>query len=1063
MKGAIEWMARNRVAANLLMVFIVLVGFVSVSTIVQEVFPEASLDSVQVRVPYLGASPEEVEESIVRRVEEKIQGVDGIRQISSVAAENLGVITAQLKLGENIADILDEIKSEVDRITTFPAEAEEPEITEITTRRQAIQLAVYGDVPERTLKELTNRMKDELTASGGVSFAEVGGTRNYELAIEISEETLRSYGLTLDFVTRAVRRGSLDLPGGSIETSGEDILIRTKGQAYSGRDFEKIPVRALSDGSTLYLGDIATVRDGFEESDAISRFNGEQAAFLKIYRTSDERVLDVIDEVYAYVETLSIPEGISVSVWQDEAKLLRSRYELMLKNGAMGLALVILALGLFLNSRLAFWVSAGIFISFIGTFAVMVYIGATINLISLVAFILALGIVVDDAIVVGENVFVEQENGLEAEDAAVKGTVRLARPVIFAVLTTMAAFTPLLFVPGIIGKMMKQIPTVMITVLAISLIESLFILPAHLGHFKFTRGRAKNMFSRGLERIQNKISALVEWNINGPLHRTLEFVTEHYVYVVLAGISIIMLSVGTVGAGWVRFEFFPNIEGDNVVALVKMPEGTPVEKTIEIAALMEEKGHEVAAQIQSELDEDHPPVVSNVLSIVGSQPTLDRAPVSAGGAGYTDPTLAEVNFELLASEIRELPAVEFETRWREAVGDLAAVRSIQYQSSLISLGKSIQLEVSTTNAEDLALAVAEIKDEIRSFSGTYEIEDDRVPGKREVMLELKPGAQMLGISLDDLARQVRASFYGNEALRVQRGRDDVRVMIRLPQDERDALSDLDNIRIRTAGGEQIPFSEIASASIGFGSSTISRRDRRQVTTISAQVNEDIVASDEVISILESTILPRIGLNYPGFNASFEGEQREQMDAISSLKIGFLIALFMIYALLAIPFKSYTQPLIIMAAIPFGIIGALVGHIVMGLAVGILSIFGIIGLAGVVVNDSLVLIDYVNKEREKGLDVKQAVINAGKVRFRPIMLTSVTTFVGVLPLILERSLQAQFLIPIAASLGFGILFATFIIMIIVPVLVIMEAKAESVIKGWKSTSTESSLGAEPAGA
>ncbi|MBT6581927.1 MAG: efflux RND transporter permease subunit, partial [Bacteroidetes Order II. Incertae sedis bacterium] len=390
MKGAIEWMARNRVAANLLMVFIVLVGFVSVSTIVQEVFPEASLDSVQVRVPYLGASPEEVEESIVRRVEEKIQGVDGIRQISSVAAENLGVITAQLKLGENIADILDEIKSEVDRITTFPAEAEEPEITEITTRRQAIQLAVYGDVPERTLKELTNRMKDELTASGGVSFAEVGGTRNYELAIEISEETLRSYGLTLDFVTRAVRRGSLDLPGGSIETSGEDILIRTKGQAYSGRDFEKIPVRALSDGSTLYLGDIATVRDGFEESDAISRFNGEQAAFLKIYRTSDERVLDVIDEVYAYVETLSIPEGISVSVWQDEAKLLRSRYELMLKNGAMGLALVILALGLFLNSRLAFWVSAGIFISFIGTFAVMVYIGATINLISLVAFILAL-------------------------------------------------------------------------------------------------------------------------------------------------------------------------------------------------------------------------------------------------------------------------------------------------------------------------------------------------------------------------------------------------------------------------------------------------------------------------------------------------------------------------------------------------------------------------------------------------------------------------------------------------------------------------------------------------
>lgn len=1046
-------MTQNRVAANLLMMFIILIGFVSVSTIVQEVFPEASLDSIQIRVTYPGASPEEIEEAIVRRVEEQIQGVSGIRRISSVSAENVGVVTAQLKLGETAADVLDDIKSEVDRITTFPDEAEEPEILEVTTRRQAIQLAIHGDVPERTLKELANRMKDELTTLDGISYAQVDGVRNYEIAIEVPENTLRSYGLTLDMVTMAVRRGSLDLPGGLIETSGEDILVRTKGRSYTAADFAQIVVRALPDGSLLRLGDIANISDGFEESDVITRFDGVPTVLLKVYRTSDERVLDIVDEVYAYVDGTALPEGVEVDIWQDEAKLLRSRYELMLKNGAMGLLLVIIALGLFMNSRLAFWVSSGIFISFLGTFAIMLFLGASINLISLVAFILALGIVVDDAIVIGENIFVEQEAGNDPETAAILGAQRLARPVVFAVLTTMAAFAPLLFVPGIIGKFMQQLPIVIITVLGVSLVESLFILPAHLAHVKVARGGAKNVVARAVERVQDKVAALVNWNINGPLTTMLNFVTVHYRNVVIGGISIILLSVGMVAAGFVRFEFFPQIEGENVIARIEMPEGTPAEQTEAVAAFLEQKGLEVAAEIQAELDPEHPPILKHVFSIIGSQPSITSAPNQGGGMGLTDATIAEINIELLESENREVPTIEFQNRWREAVGAVPEARTIQFQSSLFTLGKAIQLEVTASSPEDLDRAVLEVKQEIEAFSGTYEVQDDRELGKREVMLQLKPQASPLGVTLEDLARQVRASFYGNEAIRLQRGRDDIRVMVRLPEDERNALSDLDNIRIRNVAGAEIPFSEVASASIDFGSSSINRRDRRRVVTITAEVNEEVVPANDVISALETTILPRIAQKYPGFRASFEGEQREQADAVNAIKTGFLIALFLIYALLAIPFKSYTQPLIIMAAIPFGIVGAIVGHMVMGLSVGVLSLFGIVGLSGVVVNDSLVLIDYINKEREKGIDVKQAVINAGRVRFRPILLTSLTTFLGVLPLILERSLQAQFLIPIAASLGFGILFATFIVLIIVPSLVILEARIRTRLTGTNATSVE----------
>ncbi len=1043
-RGPIAWMARNSVAANLLMFFLILVGFVSFGSIVQEVFPEASLDTVQIRVEYPGASPEEVEEAVVRRIEEQIEGTEGIKRITSVAAENLGVVSVQVQLGEDVLDILDELKAEVDRIRTFPDEVERPELSEVTSKRGAIQLALHGNVPERTLKELANRIKDDLSATAGISLIDISGVRNYEIAIEPSEEMLRAYNLSLAQVAQAVAEGSMDLPGGAIDTENEEILVRTLGQNYTKRDFDNIVVRAGADGTQIRLSDVATVRDGFEESDLVTRFNGEPAALLQVFRSSDERVLDIVERVYEYVETVALPEGVTMSVWQDEAKLLKSRYELMLENGAMGLILVILALGLFMNTRLAFWVSAGIFISFLGTFAIMVAIGASINLISLVGFILALGIVVDDAIVVGENIFAQQELGMDPTRAAVVGATRLARPVIFAVLTTMAAFSPLLFVPGVIGKFMQQLPIVVIAVLGLSIIESLFILPAHLAHVKGARGGSRNRAAAALDRIQEKISTWVEWNVTHALTPTLRFVTRHWGLVIVSGISFILLSVGVVAGGLIKFSFFPDIEGENVLARIEMKEGTQAAETQAVAAHLEAVGLAVADSLQTTLPDDHPPAVKHVFSVVGQQPSISQQPGGDGGVSLVDPTVAEVNFELLESEIREFSAKGFENAWRDAAGTIAGVKSIQFQSSLFTLGKAIQVEVSAADPERVDAAVDDLKREIASFAGTFEIQDDRARGKQEIQLALRPEARALGLTLGDLARQVRGAYFGFEALRVQRGRDDIKVMVRLPMGERDAVSDIENLRIRTATGAEVPFAEVATATMGLGSSVINRRDRRRVVTVTADVNEEVVPAQDVITALETEVIPRLAQTYPGFSASFEGEQREQADAVSAIQRGFLIALFVIYALLAIPFGSYTQPLIIMSAIPFGIIGALGGHMIMGLDVGILSLFGIVGLSGVVVNDSLVLIDYINAERGRGLTVEEAIISAGRARFRPILLTSLTTFLGVLPLILERSLQAQFLIPIAASLGFGILFATFILLVLVPALVMLEARTRALL-------------------
>lgn len=1045
-------MARNSVAANLLMLLILVAGLVSLTTIPQEVFPEFSLDAIQVSVQYPGATPEEVEEAVVRRVEEQIESIEGIRRLTSVAGENIGSVTAELQLGVDVSETLDKVKAEVDRIVTFPEEAEKPEVQELSNRQQVIQLALHGEhVDERVLKELANRIKDDLTSFPDISFVRVAGVRNYEISIEVSEDALRAYGLSLIDVASAVRLGSLDLPGGSVETQTEQVLIRTKGQNYQTEDFENIIVLGRPDGTVVRVGDLATVHDAFEDTDLLTEFDGTRSAFVEVFRTSDERVLEIVDVIKNYVADIepSLPAGIELSIWQDQSKILQSRLSLLVKNGIFGILLVILALTLFLDLRLAFWVSVGIAISFMGAFAVMVYLDVSINLLSLFAFILAIGIVVDDAIVIGENIFYEQAEGGNALEGAIQGATRLARPVIFAVFTTIAAFSPLLFAPGLIGKITQEIPKIVITVLVLSLIESLFILPMHLSH-KRKHGKRDSLLTpviRGIERIQEWVTRQLTRFTNGPLHRSLQFSIRNYGIVIAIAIATIIVSVGLVAGGYIRFSFLPDIEGENVIARLEMPQGTPVEETQRLMRYIQQKGAEAVAEIQGNLPDDHPSVIQHVYASVGQQPSLNQGPNAQSGATLIQSHLAEINFELLDAEIRIPSAESIESRWREKVGAIPNAKTLSFSSAIISLGKPIQLELSAPDPAVLDLAVERVKDELAQFDGVFEILDDQEQGKREVQLSLKPLATTLGVTVDGLARQVRSAFYGAEALRIQRGRDEVKVMVRLPEGERNALADVQDLRIRTLSGAQIPLSEVAEASLGYSSSSIQRRDRRRVVTVTADVDPEVISGQEVVSALNASIVPRIQSDYPGLRVSFEGEQREQADALSALMRGFLLAMFVIYALLAIPFKSYGQPLVIMAAIPFGIIGAILGHLLLGLQLGILSLFGIVGLSGVVVNDSLVLIDFVNQKRDEGLAMPEAILVAGKQRFRPIFLTSVTTFLGLFPLILEKSVQAQFLIPMAVSLAFGIIFATFIIMLVVPALAMLEHNVSTAIRGF----------------
>lgn len=1034
-KGPVAWFARNGVAANLLLLVIIVGGLLAVGGIRKEIFPEFSSDMITVSVTYRGASPEEVEEAVCVRVEEAIQGLEGIKRIRSTANEGAGTVTVELLPGADNRKALDDVKARVDAIDTFPEETEKPIVQELIMRTQVINVAISGDADELTLKRIGEQVRDELSNEPGISQVQLVVARPYEISIEVSEQALRRYGLTFDEVARAVRTSSLDLPGGSIKTGGGEYLLRVKAQAYRAPEFEKLPLRTLPNGSRLLLGDVATVVDGFEEDVREARFNGKPAVVVLVFRVGEESALKVSQAVRDYVERARarMPEGVTLTTYADYAQYLRSRMDLLLRNARVGFVLVFLILALFLRLRLAFWVSVGIPVSFLGTLWLMPSLDVSVNMISLFAFLLVLGIVVDDAIVVGENVYSHFQSGKSGLQSAIDGAREMTVPVIFAILTTIAAFSPLLMVEGNTGKVMRAIPLIVIPTLLFSLVESMLCVPNHLSHFR-KKPPVKPGGFHPFRRLQQGFATGLGRFIENVYRPFLDLCLRFRYIVLSVAVASLMVGVGLVLGGFVKFQFFPPVEGDDIGAFVTMPEGSPPEVVEEAVARIEAAAEQLQAEFAEARTLSGGSIFYNSLASVGDQPYRTALSRNAGGnaKSFARPNVGEVHIQLAPSEERTgATSGEIVARWRELTGEIPGAVELIFMASLFTTGDAINIQLTGPSVAQLRMAAEELKAGLSRYEGVFDIADSYRSGKQEIKLNIKPSAEAAGLTLQDLARQVRQAFYGEEAQRIQRGRDDVRVMVRYPEHERRSLANLEAMRVRLPDGAEVPFSSVATASTGQGYASINRVDRRRAINVTADVDLSKNNTSDILASLLGGELPALRDKYPGLRYGFEGEQREQSETMASLGRGFVMAMFLIFALIAVPLKSYIHPFVVMSAIPFGFFGAIVGHLVMGKELTVLSMFGFVALAGVAVNDTLVLVDSINSARRAGVPPGEAVRNAGRSRFRPILLTSLTTFAGLTPLILERSVQAQFLIPMAISLGFGVLYCTFTSLLLVP--------------------------------
>ena len=1046
LRGPIGFMARNGIAANVVMLFLVLAGLSAARNLVQEVLPDFSLDRVQIVVPYPGAAPREVEQSIVRRIEEQIRTVDGLRRVESTASEGLASVIAEFKSGTDINRALNEVKAQVDRIPTFPAAAERPEVREITSRQSVVRLLVHGDVPERTLKELAYLIEDGLSALPEVSLAETSGARPYEISIELPLRRLQALGLTLDDIAFAVRQSSLELSAGKVSAEGEELLVRTLGQNYDQGDFEDIVVLARADGTLVRLGEVATVRDGFADTDLIVRYNGQPAVRVDVYRTSDEQVLDIVEAVKRYLAAeifSTLPEGVSVELWRDDSVQVSGRLGLMIENALIGFLLVFGALALFLEIRLAMWVAVGLAVSFLGTFLVMAFLDISINMFSLMALVLALGIVVDDAIVVGESIFAERERGARGLVAAIRGTRRVSGPVIFSVLTTITAFAALLNAPGPQGQLGRGIPLVVIAVLLISLVESLLVLPNHLSHLAAPGERRPNAVVLRLERIQQAVEGFMKRLSDGPLDRGLRLATERPSVVLVGAGGLLVLSLGVLAAGIVPNQFLTPIEGEVVSANVEMPTGTPAERTERIVSQLEAAGRRAASSLSEARGENAEPLEYGVAVTVGELATLFDP---LGGDAVTAPRghLGTVQFKLDDWSARGVGASAFERAWRDEIGPLAEAKSLSISSNLIGLGLPVHYELSHPDVERLQVIAQEFTTDLAAIDGAFDVRSNLDEGFRELQLELSPAGRALNLTLDRFAAQVRSAVFGAEALRVPRGREDVRVYARLPEQERSSANDVESYLIRTQGGE-VPLGQVASVRFARSAAAIHRVDGRRAITITADVDPRVATGQQVNDQLERVVLPRLVSENPELAYAYGGQRSEQDHAIAVLGRSLILALLIMYSLMAIAFGSYSQPLIIMAAVPLGAVGALAGHMLLGLSWGLWSLYGLVGVFGVVVNDSLMMIKFINDLRDSGMAPAAAIIAGAKERFRAIMLTSITTFLGVSPLVFETSTHAQHLVPLATAVGFGVLIATILLMVVVPALVMAQYN----IEGWRA--------------
>ncbi|MDA7505199.1 efflux RND transporter permease subunit [Verrucomicrobia bacterium] len=1029
MHGIIAWFTRNGVASNLLMVAILMAGLNTLfKRIPTEVFPEFELDMISVSVPYRGSTPAEVEESIVVKIEESIQDIQGIKKITSTAAEGAGSVNIEVDKGYDSRELLDDIKNRVDSINSFPVETEKPVFNFAKPRGEVITVVLAADMNEHDLRTLGEQIRDEIINLPSITQVALQAVRPYEISIEVSEETLQQYGLTLEGIAQAIRFSSIDLPAGAIKTQGGEFLLRTKGQAYVGADFEEIVLITRGDGTRLTLGDVADINDGFEETPLFARWNGKPSVMIAVSRVGDQNAIDLANTVKAYLaeRRSSLPEGVDLEFWNDRSKIVIGRINTLVSSALQGGALVFIVLALFLRLSLAIWVCVGIPVAFMGAIAFMPQLGVTINIISLFGFILVLGIVVDDAIVTGENIFSHLQKGDDPTDAAIIGTQEVSVPVIFGVLTTVAAFVPIMMIDGFRGKIFAQIPLVVIPVLLFSLVESKLILPAHLKHLRIRNrkpsqlnplSRFQRFFADGMESFARKIyRPFLEMAMKN----------RYMTLSVFMGVCIVLFTM--LLSNRMMFVFFPRVPTERLTVRLTMPQGTPSEVTQKhINRILE-----VANQLKQRDDFKEPStgesVIVNVMDVVGASGLTGGR---SRKAGMTN--VGEVAMNITPPEDRELPLTSQEIvgEWRKSIGPISGAQELSFRAEIGRASDPIDIQLTGPSFDDLQAASKEVKARLLQYPDLFDISDTFENGKPELKMKIKPEAELLGLTMTDLARQARQSFFGSEAQRIQRGREDVRVMVRYPLRERSSLSNLESMRVRTPTGQEVPFSAVANMEQGRSFSTITRIDRNRTIRVTADANKE----ETNLQIIQEDVLnfmPAIVSKYNGMNFSLEGEAREQRESFSSVWLGSVFVLFAIYSLLAIPFKSYIQPLIVMSVIPFGLGGAIIGHLIMGHNLSMMSVLGMLALSGVVVNDSLVLVDYINRKRREGVDLMEAVRNAGVARFRAIMLTSITTFAGLVPILWEKSTQAQFLIPMAISLGWGILFATFITLLLVPI-------------------------------
>ncbi|MEM1190043.1 MAG: efflux RND transporter permease subunit [Pseudomonadota bacterium] len=1010
MSSTVRWFIGNPVAANLLTVFLVVMGISGVFAIDKDFFPPIKINQVSVTLPYPGGSPREVEEQICMRIEEAIHTLDGIKEIRSTASQGQGRVLVEALPGYDLQRLTAEIKSKVDAIDTFPVDAEKPVVNELAFRTPMITVTVAGMLTERALKEISESLRDDLAEQPWVSLVEVSKPRPYEVSVEVSEYDLRRYGLTFSEVVSAIRGASLNLPAGAIKTEEGDIRLQTRGQAYVREDFEDIVVRTRRDGTRLRLGEVATIIDGFESMDIRTRFDEAPSHNLTVFATERPNVLRTSESVRRWVERQrpTLPDGVTLTVWRDRSESLQARIDTLLSNGLGGLALVFGLLLLFLRPRLAMWVSAGIGVAFLGALGALQYTGVSLNMMSLFAFLLILGIVVDDAIIVGESVHAHQDAGDLAELGALEGTLSVLKPVMFAVISTMVFFVPMLVMPGTISQFAFPIPVVILLALLFSLVECLWILPAHLAHMPPVR-ESSNRVLRQLEQLRRRFADGMVYAAQH-VYRPLLDRSLLAAPVVAAGfLTALLLTLGLFGGGWVKTAFFPEIKADFMRATITLPEGGPFSETIGVL----ERVEAAAEQLKAEY--------------AGS-----ATPETVIGHIYSrgDANQVTVTVETLSDAVS---GAELAARWESFIGALPTAKSFQIDFTTNDRGKPISLVLAANDSEVLRAVTDELRAALGRFQGVYNITDTLETARDEVVLELRPAAENLGLSLADLARQVREGFYGAEVQRIPRQREDVRVMVRYPESERLSVDDLANLRIRTPEGTEVPFNTVASVSFEPGFPSISRLDRKRTVEVSADIVEGGPSAQEVVRRIRKDYAPQWRAQHPGLLLDLDGEMKEAADFAVYMIQAMALSMAVIYGLMAVAFRSYWQPLLVLTAVPFGIMGAILGHLFLNLNVTMVSFLGVIACSGVVVNDNLVLIDRINKLRSRGHDLREALLMGGTDRFRPIILTSLTTFVGLLPIISETSVQAQFLIPMVVSLAFGVLFATGVTLVLVPVL------------------------------